>query len=207
MPCWELGSAQRQSCSFYFLMPLTARRFVVERNESLCSCFSESARRVVTVPTWITGNIKGISCSNPRLCYLLGFFLFLMTQGWPSSQEHFGSLRGSDAPAVGVCWEEGWVVRTSREGTVHLTVLWHTGQNATDLAQACLAPCVLVPPLDLQPHSTVGCCFKKLLHSNNKEQSVAFVPITALMCLYFIFVFILDACALAHFVAHSSCYI
>lgn len=47
------------------------------RKKCVCSfLLLESARTVVTVPPWITGNIKGISRSNPEVCYLLGFFVF-----------------------------------------------------------------------------------------------------------------------------------
>lgn len=75
---------------------------------------------------------------KPKTMLFVGIFLFQMTQTWPSSQERFGSLPGSDALAVGVCWEEGCVLRTSGECTVH-------PMNGTNLAQACLAPCLLVP--------------------------------------------------------------
>lgn len=119
---------------------------------------------------------------KPKPMLFDGNFFVLVTQGWPISQEHFGSLPGSDALAVRVCWEDGCVFRTSREGTMHPTELWHLGQGGTDLTQACLALCVLVPPLGLQSHSNVCCCFKKLLHSNNTEQSVVFAPVTALVC-------------------------
>lgn len=118
----------------------------------------------------------------------VGIFLFLLTQTWPSSQERFGSLPGSDAAV----WERAgrraaWS-GPAGEHTVQLTLVWLAGQDGTDLTQACLAPHVLVPPLGLQPHRNACSCFKKLLHSNNTEQPVVLAAVTALACSLYILV-------------------
>lgn len=205
LACWGLASAQRQSCCFSFLMPLTARSFVVERNESLCSCFLGSARTVVTVPTWITGILRASHAQTQDYVICWDFFV--------SNDTDLAQLPGAFwLPTRKWCWGRGGELggavcgQGQWEHSVHPTVVWHMGQDGTDLPQACLAPCVLQPSLGLQPHRNTCSCFKKLWHSNNVEQSVSICTSNCISVFTLHFcVCILIMCA--HFVAHSSCYI
>lgn len=98
-------------------------------------------------------------------------FLFLMTQTWPHSQEHFGSLPISDASAAGACWEEGCVVRSSSStlGDKLPCQGWSGILHRTGMARPNLLCCahVLVAPLDVEPHSSDCSCFKKLFYSSD----------------------------------------
>lgn len=125
---------------------------------------------------------------KPKTMLFVGIFLFLMTQSWPSSQERFGSLPGSDAPVRERAGRRAAWSGPPGEHAVQLTVVWLTGQDGTDLTRACLAPHVLVPPLGLQPHRNACSCSKKLLHSSNTEQPVVFAAVTALSCSFYILV-------------------
>lgn len=96
-----------------FLLPHTCySKKVGGRKQWVCLfLLLESARTVVTVLPWITGNTKGISHSDPEVCYLLRVFVFndtdlallpgalwLPTHKWCSGSGSVlgGGLRGQD---------------------------------------------------------------------------------------------------------------
>lgn len=151
--CWAVGGSEGSSAGTprtlelpwtgisadskrLFLLPHTCYRKELGSRKKLVSSFLllESARTVVTVPTWITGNTKGTSRSNPEVCYLLGFFVFNDTNLAPlpgafwllTHKRCFGS---GSVLGRGLCGQEqqqhagGWVAWPR--------VVWHTPQDGT----------------------------------------------------------------------------
>lgn len=108
-PCRLPGTRMRTDPKPLFLLPCACCIMRLGREKCVSSfLLLGSARTVAVIPTRITGNMKSVLRSTPQVCYLLGFFfffcLFLMTQTWPCSREHFGSLPVSSAPAARACW-------------------------------------------------------------------------------------------------------